>query len=277
MLKNKDQPDHALFAPMPNGAFRRFSGLTGKPLDFHPDRDPPGLFDLNGRLAFGQMPCGQARDAMPELWDKTAERQSQSTGLHPKEVAEGEGEGARNKSGRSGPEALLQLPYEDNDNGGFLPEISPDQEGAGGEGKKISRGRAVKIWTLLKSRLSPADLETAVKYLTAMIDESLSDEDDEGQGEGAGEARDEPPDFVGKPRPGGTMVGDQALAAFKSEYGLDRIGHCPPYGEPVPRNRFQKEAAKLALDARERSGDPHSLESSDPELFRMVSRIGRCY
>lgn len=270
MLKNPNHPEGALFAPMANGSFRRYSGLTGKPLDFHPDREAGGLFDLNGQLAFGQMPRGEAHDAMPELWDKSATKQSQSTGSRDEDKPEGKG--AR----KSGPAELLQSPFEP-DGGGFLPEIQPDQEAAegAGEGGGGKAAHAAKLLKLLKDKLSPTDYVEFCQRLADALEGGEGGEEGE-----EGEARDMPPAYPGRPTPGGKMVGD-ARRQFEKQWpelsriSIDRTGEqAAPRLAPRPRPSSARQSP-LALDS-----ESLARTETDPILRAAIEgarRCGRCY
>jgi hypothetical protein len=73
MLKNPNNGPNAVFVPRPDGSFRRFDGTTGRPMDHQKNGAPNGLYDQNGKLFFGAMPPDLVCDAMPSLWDKTAD------------------------------------------------------------------------------------------------------------------------------------------------------------------------------------------------------------
>jgi hypothetical protein len=73
MLKNPNNGPNAVFVPRPDGSFRRFDATTGRPMDHQKNGAPNGLYDQNGKLFFGAMPPDLACDAMPSLWDKTAD------------------------------------------------------------------------------------------------------------------------------------------------------------------------------------------------------------
>jgi hypothetical protein len=165
---------------------------------------------------------------------------------------------------------------------GFLSESSraSDQEGSTGGERTISRSKAHRIWEIGKKTLSPEDLDRLTTLLKGVVDYSLPDEEDS-------DVEDEVPPFVqrakiqgmpdsdGKIRDMPNMTGDAAHAQFMREYGLDRIGRCPAYGEPVPPTRAQRQATQLALDARTLGGE--SAYEAFASEWPSVARIGRCY
>ncbi|MGA3064665.1 MAG: hypothetical protein ABSD90_15840 [Methylocystis sp.] len=297
MLQNRNHPECAVFVPTGDqGLFRRYNGLTGTPVDAGP-ADAHGLFDQGGRMYAGRLPAEMALDAMPPGLNPSSAfarqpsapnnftpapelRATNATTTGSRDQGNGNGGGISKETASSLHNMAHRAGVTENDLDAFArvlaaltgadPNAMPTAMDRNGGSRKISRDQAARVWSLAKDKISAAELATLTQMLRQMVDSDLEDE-----GEG-GQTGDEPPNFVGKPRPGGTMVGDQALAAFKSEYGLDRIGHCPPYGEPVPRNRFQKEAAKLALDARERAGGESALEQFAREWPEVV-RCGRAY
>jgi hypothetical protein len=252
MLANKNHTESACFVPTVGGAFARFNSLTGEPMPAGP-ADGHGLYDAGGgRMGFGRLPASMAQDSAEGLTPNSA--------------------GYRHPSAPTSFQPAPELPRTSASGMGVKAETA-DQEGGG---RKISRDTASKIWSLAKDKISPAELATLVQMLKGMIDPDLADEPEQGQ--------DQPPAFPGRPeRPG--IVGDAALAAFKSEYGLDRIGHAPPYGEPVPKSKYLREAERLrrenprlALDAR--SGGNSLGEKSDADLAAAIEgcrRIGRAF
>jgi hypothetical protein len=107
--------------------------------------------------------------------------------------------------------------------------------------------------------------------LRGLVDESLPDEDEQGQAQD----QDHPLPFKGQPlRPG--MAGDAALAAFNREWPqVAAIGR-DNMGLPVPKTRYQREAEKARLALDERAAGESALEQFQRE-WPSVARIGRCY
>jgi hypothetical protein len=154
-----------------------------------------------------------------------------------------------------------EFAYAKHAKGGML---DPSLANAGGQ--KISVDKANRIWALAKDKISPAELDQLVEMLRPLVDPNLEDEGEQ--------AQDQPPDFVGKPRPGGTMATDSALASFNAEYPeISRISR-DTYGMPVPKSRYLKAAtaARLALD--ERTGGESALEVFQRE-YPEIMKIGR--
>jgi hypothetical protein len=128
----------------------------------------------------------------------------------------------------------------------------------GGSGR-ISRSTAHKAWTLARDKLSPGDLAEFTKLLRGMVDESLPND--------YGDEDEEAPNDVG------TMAGDEkARAATAREFGLDRIGVCPKYGEPMPRTRRERQA-RLALDAAKGGAGDSGYLANDKATDEAIRKI----
>jgi hypothetical protein len=128
----------------------------------------------------------------------------------------------------------------------------------GGNGR-ISRARASKAWNLARDKLSPADLSQFTELLRAMVDPSLPDEDEEAQGQAAGQM----------------ATDEKARADFASRWPeISRI-KIDTWGVPVPETKRDRQKLQMALDARSGGGAGEFL-AGDPELDAMVKRIGRC-
>jgi hypothetical protein len=298
MLKNPNNSPSACFVPTGDkGLFRRFNSATGRPWDAGPG-DEHGLYDRSGALHFGKLPRTMALDSAMGL----GEDPSSAHYRHPSapnnfqpapELPRISAAGTRTRDQESGNGSTIskELASKIHDMAHRAGVSEPDMLGLGnalaritgtdpaaardrGNGK-ISRDTARRAYDIASPKLSPVDREKLVQILSAMIDESL---EDEGQG---GQTGDQPPAFKGAPRPGGGMAGDAALAAFRAEYGLDRIKLDGGYGTPCPmRPKGSVHDQRLALDARQRAAGGNSGVESNPDLAAALAgmaRIGRAY
>lgn len=136
-LENRNNAPHSVFVPSgDSGLFRRYNGMTGRPMDAS-TADGHGLFDRDG-LRFGTLPATMALDAAPQVFNDRPDPRPPTSGSN-------------------------------------ISQRQSTDQGAG-VAQKISASRARQIWELLQSKLSPQDLAQAAKLLEACIDPSLPDE-----------------------------------------------------------------------------------------------------
>ncbi len=278
----------AVFIARPDGTFRRFDAKTRKAWDAPREQGPIGTYGADGSMYIGVDP----RMAMDAALDPNAgvppmrPDRAAAIGASKQQQDQG-GNGAISREHAA---SLHDLAHKANlpesDMQGFMNvlaaltggEPGPAAQDRGGGARKISRDQARKVWSLAKDKISPAELATLTEMLNDMIDPDMADPDDQGQ------AQDQPPPFPGRPsRPG--ITGDTALRDARREYGLDRIGHCPPYGESVPKSRYLREAERLrrdnpnlALDAKTSGGRQSEETNADlRDAIASCKRIGRAY
>ena len=290
-LENRNNAPNAVFVPTSGGLFRRFNSMTGRPMDAGP-ADAHGLHDRDGRMHFGPLPAGMALDAMPSFYDQTRDPKPPTSGA----VMGSRGPGAGGAITREQAAAIHDACHHAGCDevtmehlGKALSAIvgpapaARDQNGnGGGGGQKMSHGAAKRFYDAISPKLSPADCQTLIQKLMAMVDPSLPDED---EGEG-GQTGDQPPPFKGMPQVGGKLTGDAALAAYQEPNpdlaaALSSVARIRPddhYGEAAPPSRYLREArqARMALDERQRGGGGSSLEDFARD-WPEVARIGRAY
>lgn len=287
-LENRNNAPNAVFVPTSGGLFRRFNSMTGRPMDAGP-ADAHGLFDRDGKMAYGRLPGGMALDAAPTFQPAPDPKpptsgavagsrdqgaggtitREQAAAIHDMAHHAGCDETTMDGLGRALAAITGTAPAAKDQNGG---------NGGAGGGQKISRGEAHRIWSFLQPKLSPQDLDKATQLLSAMVDESLPDPDEGAQGQ----AQDQPPRFRGMPQTGGQITGDAAYQEPNADLadalsGVARIRPDDHYGQPVPKSRYLREAesARMALDERTRASGS-SLEDFARD-WPEVARIGRAY
>ena len=248
MLQNRAHGENAVFVPKADGSgFDRFHALSGRVMPVGP-QDSHGLFSEDGRMYHGSLPREMALDS--------------AEGLRP------------NSAGYQGPSstsAFQPAPQLRPTSASRMGE-SADQGNGGGGPQKISRAAAHAIWSLAKDKISAAELDQLTAMLRSMVDPSLPDE--------GMEISDTHPNPHQRPH----MAADAALRDARREYGLDRIGHCPPYGESVPKSKYLREAERLrrdnpslALDARTGGAGAEETNADLREALANMAKIGRAY
>ncbi len=188
MLKNPNNAANAVFVPTTNGAFARYNALTGAPMPAAA-ADEFGLFDRDGKMHFGRLPASMATDAMPNLFDRGASDPRPPTSGA---VMGSRDQGAGGTISREQAAAIhdachhagcdeVTMEHLGKALSAIVGPAAPAKDQNGGGGQKISHGAAKRFYDAVSPKLSPADCQTLIQNLMAMVDPNLPDPD-EGEG-----------------------------------------------------------------------------------------------
>ena len=274
----------AVFIARPDGTFRRFDAHTRKAWDAPREQGPIGTYGADGSMYIGVDPRMALDAALPPNAGVPPMRPDRAAAIGASKQQQDQGNNGA--ISREHAASLHDLAHKANlpesDMQGFmnvLAALAGGEQGAAaqdrnGGARKISRDQARKVWSLAKDKISPAELATLVEMLNDMVDPDLQDEPEGGQ------TGDQPR----MQKRGGGITGDAALRDARREYGLDRIGHCPPYGESVPKSKYLREAERLrrdnpslALDARTGGAGAEETNADLREALANMAKIGRAY